>query len=1595
MRENQEPGPAKKRKSASIEKVKKLSDLLDDGAAKQRAASAAAASTLDLTASELANALFSKAPTDFLERRTLADLSEITSYCYENLSDFMTDTKRVAARSSSTPEYSRISFALGDRPFIINTISECMRECGVSVFVLLHPILLNRGLRISLSYVEFESRSPEELEIITKRAQAALSDLVLVTEDFTSTLVHTETLARVLENPRYSSSFPLSERKEIADFLHWLTDGGFIFLGHALWKTLPDGELDQRPSTTLGLFRSSQPSMAEVLAQTREDAQRLLGQNQLISFSRLHATSPVHRRIKMSHFTIAELSTEGTVIAVHSLIGFLTSKALSQESSSIPLIRRKLSKVIELEDVQDNTFDYKNIVNIIDGMPEEEALRHDIETLRDIIRLASDIQRKDETRVHISFPNDNRGALVLVVLPRDRFTNYARDRIQAHAEAALGAAADSSEYHLDLSPREGARLYFYVPLRFTSAPALNLEKLKSEIVQLSKTWPDALRERIKESKLFDDYEDILDRYGDAFPENYQALQSVEECELDIRNIETLSEERPALVSMARGKEGAADLFTLLVYHRGSVITISKALPVLENAGLEVIDEKTAAVTPARSVPVYIHRFVVRARNAVAVRDETFDSVVAPGLESILTGQAENDLLNALMLSAGLTIRSISLLRAYCSFLWQVSKFSSRQVIANTLVSVPDAACRLWNMFELLFNPASAQPASQRREEFARALSDYRDSLQAVQDITKDRVLRSFAELLEHTVRTNFYSSPSAIALKFHSEKIEILPNPRPAFEIFVSAPEVEGVHLRGSRVARGGLRWSERYEDFRSEVLGLMKTQKIKNALIVPGGAKGGFLVRNMPTEPSMIGPAVENAYRVFIRSLLSLTDNRIGASIKHPDGLVIHDQEDPYLVVAADKGTATFSDIANKIATEEFNFWLGDAFASGGSQGYDHKVYGITAKGAWECVKRHFNDIGFDWANQSFTAVGIGDMSGDVFGNGLLLSRNVKLVAAFNHRHIFIDPNPDPEVSYQERRRLFLMRASQWSDYKKELISKGGGVYGRYDKEIVISAAARKVLGIPDSAPNTVNGEQFINFILKAPADLLWNGGIGTYVKAQDESHAEVHDGTNDRVRVNANELRAKVVAEGGNLGFTQKARIEFSQRGGRVNTDAIDNSGGVDLSDHEVNLKILFSGLMRDGKISLEERNQLLKEMAPDVVESVLDHNRSHALLLSVGVLRSRRNIDYYQSLIREIHRLGYINRALEFLPDDEELRERISQKGSMSRPELAVCTAAVKMWVKDSLLSTNLPSDPLLKDYLFEYFPPALQQRFQNELAAHPLALHIIATQVANILIDTMGITFVHRMCVTYSVNPVDVLKCALAAEHILGTKGIRSTLRKFDTYENSQTFLTLNHEVSRALMEAASWVLTSHDASVTLAKVVQLYEAGYRALIDNIDQVLVGKENDAYRSRLSKYQVMGLDSFTAKSLAAFPRIVILLEMLYASRQSGNEITRVAQIFSATMEEFGAGGLLSQANLPDTSNKWENELLLGSTDEIRRSLSAITIKLLDLNVHSNQEVTTVLRKAPGFERVKATLDDARTGTLSVAALSVVAKQLRSFQL
>ncbi|MCB0353383.1 MAG: NAD-glutamate dehydrogenase [Bdellovibrionales bacterium] len=1577
---NKEPGS----QNPASTTLEKLTETLEQESSVQ--------SGLDfLTSSDFANQLFRKASEAFLSGQTVEELLQVVSESLQVLEEFHQGAEPFLVRTNRKERSLRIYIALGDRPFIINSVRQTLVDLSITVLSYLHPILREDGRRISFSYIECAPLAEAQVQVLLKKLEQNLHHVVVSTDDFTPMLVQTETSARLLESMNGRSSFPADEEVEAADFLRWLTDGGLLFLGYMQWK---ESEGTLSPRAMLGLARIEGQYGKRLLDELFQDAEGLVSRGELLSVDRIRTESMVQRRAKLMNISFQQPSSDGKVVVVHQIVGLLTSKAIAQESSSVPLIRTRLQYLLKNELAIEHSHDYKSIVNIVNSMPKEESLRLDNESLLSIVQTILEIHNKNETRVSIRLDRAERGATVMIVLPRDRFNSTVRNKVQAYVEKMLGAAPGTSEYHLDLSNQPHARFYFHIPVAEGGLESLDIAVLKREIAELTRSWKDNLEERIVRSPLFTNPTDLWLRYADAFPQGYQTLQSVEDCTHDIGFIESLSEDRSIDVSMRPSGEEIPRSFILIVYSLGSVITISRAFPVLENAGLEVINERTFEIRPSSGQKVFVHRFLVCPKGDLFVTSEIFEDYLAPGLREILEGNASDDSLNSLLISANINTRTIELLRSYCSFLWQIRKFATRSALLGALSGHPLIARKLWQIFDLRLNPKNGKSLIERKETTPRLIEEYRELIRKVSDITHDRILRALLSLVESTVRTNFYRKAPGIALKVSSRDIDIMPAPRPLFEIYVRASNFEGIHLRSGPIARGGLRWSDRMQDFRSEVLGLMKTQAVKNALIVPAGAKGGFIVKRLPPDRASQLPIVEEAYRNFIRCLLSVTDNRVDERILSPEDVVCHDGPDPYFVVAADKGTATFSDLANKIAVNDFQFWLGDAFASGGSNGYDHKLYGITAKGAWESVKRHFNNIGLDYIDGTFSAVGIGDMSGDVFGNGLLLSDRVKLLAAFNHKHIFLDPSPDPKSSFEERSRLFSLPGSQWSDYSADVISPGGGVFGRFDKEIPLTPETRTALRIPESAPSLLDGETLISHILKAECDLLWNGGIGTYVKSRRESNADVNDGTNDNVRVNADELRAKVIGEGGNLGFTQKARIDFARRGGHLNTDAIDNSGGVDLSDHEVNLKILFSQAIRKGHLTFDERNKILLEVVETVVDQVLQHNKNQALQLTLGVRRSRKSIEYFQTLLRELTRRGYINPALEDLPDEEELRERARKREGLVKPELAICLSAVKMWVKETLTESSLPTDPLLSSYLLRYFPEPIRNRFHTEIASHPLAYRIIATTATNVLVDSIGITFVHRMCLNYSTSPLTVIKCALAAEHLLHAEDLRRAISRFDTYTENKRYLRLIDELNGAVRDATAWFISYHH-DLDLAEIVELYSKDFQDLTQNAPELLVGAEGEMFHLRRGKYEELGLDRKYANMYSAFPRIMVFLEILWAARNSKKELENVARVYSTALHALDVESVLSLEHSFEPESKWDYELLLSSYKDLRRSISLLSCKLLEDSITDPEQISQKVEESENFPMVRDTIREIKESFSSAAAVAVLAKHLLRYQL
>ena len=1526
------------------------------------------------------NELFARATPEIIRIKTPGEVAFIANSCCRVLRSLPSSPDRIALDLEQRGDRSFLFIASDDRPFIISSIAERLSDAGASVIAFLHPILPLEERAIALSYVEFGDSGAVDTARLLPRLQETLQTLKQVVLDFDPMESSVSHASLLLSSSPMRTEFGEMSSSEVQAFLSWLNDGSFFFVGSSMWDE--GGKLlsiDQ-----LGAWKVAGRFTEQLRSESAEDLKALVSKGQALSIRKLRLTSPVHRPATLLNIMLRLPKSPGHVFSV---VGYLTSKAWTHEAQDIPILRHKVSSFLALDGAIPNSHDYKYLVEVVDNMPTDEALACPTEQLRLITRLALGVFSHEETRT-LSFVDElRRRAFSLVVLPPERFSASVQQLIQDRIEEALEAARGSSEIHLDSSKRRQYRLYLSTPLPPNHSGIIPQDALHAQIPFATLTWEEKLAMHLAATG-------EVDWRPEDFPTDYQAGTSVEEAAFDARHIASISAEKPVTTALYLGDRPNA-LPVVSIFSRGIEISISKAIAVLENIGIEVLRAHSYACR-LQVGRVNILKLISRPYDGQPLSQEQFHDAVNPGLSEILVDRAVNDPLNLLLRRIPVSIGQISLLRCYCALLWQVQKMSTKRTMWKALAQAPNVALHLIRMFELKFSPALGLSIEERSARSAEEEALMAEALRFVPDITHDRVLRAILSLVKNTIRTNFYHNPAAIALKLTPRNIEIMPHPRPLFEIFVFSQRIEGTHLRSAKVARGGIRWSERLEDFRSEVLGLMKTQRVKNVIIVPSGAKGGFILKSPPKDAESLPKAVEHGYREYITALLTLADNKQGEAVVHPAGLVVYDEPDPYFVVAADKGTATFSDVANEIAQRDFKYWLGDAFASGGSAGYDHKKYGITAKGGWECVERHFRDLGIDYIGKPFTVVGIGDMSGDVFGNALILSASMRLVAAFNHKHIFIDPNPDLRRSLEERIRLFNAPRTQWSDYSPALISAGGGVFNRFDKEIQLTPEIRAALGLGQDVPNTIDGESLISHILRAPVELLWNGGIGTYVKARSESQADVNDGTNDAVRINADELRARVVGEGGNLGFTQKARIEFSQRGGRINTDAIDNSGGVDLSDHEVNLKLLFSPLVEHSKLTTEQRNSALKEIAPQVVESVLKQNRDQSLLLSISAIRSKTTMEQYRYLIRDMNRLGFLDRTRDALPDEQEIDERNNSQAGLTRPELAVCSAATKMWVKEEIRSSRLCSDKSLEPFLISYFPPQVTERFRDSVLQHPLRTDIIASCVVNEIIPVVGIPFVHSITSGGGTHVPAAVKCILAADSTLGAKALRERIRALDTVASCPAFTELWLDVGSALREASVWLLNTHGSQLSLVEMVELYAASFDTLAKNAQQVFTGQELSRFNRRVEQYRGLGASAEDSIQLALYRRVISVLEVLWSSREFSQDVTVVAAVYSQVLEELAVNTLFKYEQIVESANKWESELVAASYQDIRRNLSLLTGKLLKKGTVSGADVAKTLRSSAGFDAVRATMSDVEEGArlkraFQVAVLPVISRQLR----
>jgi glutamate dehydrogenase len=1128
---------------------------------------------------------------------------------------------------------------------------------------------------------------------------------------------------------------------------------------------------------------------------------------------------------------------------------------------------------------------------LFNSVPRDELLAStldDIHALMTAIRAADDhggmrlVCRPDAVR---------RGLFAVVLVPRARFSTELHARVSAVLRQQFGALLHE---HLALDERPVARLHYHC----TASPEVlahpPITALQESLDTLLRTWDDELCEVLARSGLRSDAERLAARYARALPTAYKASTSVDDAARDIRSLEALSNSGRAQIHLCAAGRAETPPYALKLYLADEALVLSDFVPVLENLGLRVLGQDVVALKLPETRSACIHTFAIAP--ATAADPMAAASHIADALHAWRAGEVQNDRLNTLILTAGLGWRSVDLLRAYVEYAHQAA-LGGRETLIESLTANPASAARLFHYFASKFDPAASPLAAAERDggPVAEARAHYLAGLDAVQSLAHDRLLRAFGDAVGATVRANFFAAAvtDAIALKFDCARLSQLAPPRPAIETWVHGAHMDGVHMRSGRVARGGIRASDRPDDFRTEILGLMRTQVVKNAVIVPVGGKGGFVLSGRAAGAAPEPARVEAAYRVFIEALLSITDNRTKGESVPPPGQLVYDEPDPYLVVAADKGTATLSDAANEIAIAH-GYWLGDAFASGGHNGYDHKRLGITARGAWECARQHFRELGRDLDHETVTVAGIGDMSGDVFGNGLLRSRRLRLLAAFDHRDIFLDPDPDPEISFLERERLFRLPRSSWRDYAAASFSRGGGVHRRAAKSIQLSPEARVLLGL--DAP-VASGEAVVRAILRLPVDLFWNGGIGTYVKASDERHIEVADSANDAVRIDASELRATVVVEGGNLGFTQRARIEYALGGGRINTDAIDNSGGVDLSDHEVNLKIALQPLLADGELTADARNALLVELADAVCDAVLAHTRHQALALGRDQLRSRTRLAPFRDLISILEAEAGLERQLAQLPSREILRARRGTFLGLTRSELAVLMAHTKLDLQHRVLQSPLCDDPELESYLSGYFPTALLERFPAAVRRHPLRREIIAVGLAADLIDTMGMTFLVSAVHDTGHEVLEVVRAWSAAREIIGAAAVRDELgavrARLTPEAEQRAALTL----AGALERAAFWLVQRQPPGIPLAELIGHFREPVATLLASWPERLTADGRSTHQAAVAALAESGVDAAMAQRLVSLNRVDEALEISYLARAGSVPLPVAAEAYIQT--------------------------------------------------------------------------------------------------
>jgi glutamate dehydrogenase len=1268
------------------------------------------------------------------------------------------------------------------------------------------------------------------------------------------------------------------------------------------------------------------------------------------------------------------------------------------------MLKRKLDEVIRRAGFTPDSYDGQDLVEIIEAYPRDELFQTSVDELVPIALGVLRLRERRHLKLFLRKDAYGRYMSCLVYLPRDRYTTQIRLRIQEILRRAFGGV--TVDYSAMVSESVLARLHVVVRgERGTPLPDVDTDDLEAELTIAIRSWADDLADALVDQCGEERSGVLLRRFGDSFPEGYKADFPARLAVADLKRLDRLTEPDETSINLYEAYNAAPGERRLKIYRLGPPISLSHVLPLLQNMGVEVVDERPYKIAKTGQDPMWIYDLGLRYEPSAGVDEDEVKDLFQDAFTALWRGDIESDGFNALVLHAGLTWRQAMVLRAYAKYLRQTGVTFSQSYIEQVLLANAPITRLLVRLFESRLDPALADGQDERS---AGIIEEIVGTLDEVASLDQDRILRAYLALIRATLRTNFYVGRAAgghkpyLALKFDPQRILDLPQPRPKYEIFVYSPRIEGVHLRFGSVARGGLRWSDRQEDFRTEILGLVKAQAVKNTVIVPAGAKGGFVCKRLPGSGDRGAFLAEGiaCYKQFISGLLDITDNLVDGKVVPAPEVIRHDGDDTYLVVAADKGTATFSDIANEVAAS-YGFWLGDAFASGGSVGYDHKAMGITARGAWESVKYHFRFLGLDVDSQEFTVVGIGDMSGDVFGNGMLLSEHIKLIAAFDHRHVFIDPAPDPARSFEERKRLFELPRSSWADYDTSLISAGGGVFPRTAKSIRLTPQIREVLGIAGDVA-AMTPYELIHAALCAPVDLLWNGGIGTYVKATAENNADVGDKANDAVRADAGDLRCRVVGEGGNLGLTQLGRIEFARGGGLVNTDFIDNSAGVDTSDHEVNIKILLDQVVRDGELTGKQRNQLMYDMTGEVAELVLHDNYGQNVVLAASRKQAANMMHVHARYLRKMERDGKLDRRLEFLPDDKALAER-RQAGAggaglgLFGPEFATLLAYAKLTLDDELVSSDLPDDPYLASWLVDYFPSPLRERFQGYMDRHPLRREIIATRVVNDLINNSGTTFMFRLNEETGASPQDIARAYLVAREVFDMPRFWRSVEGLSQQVDASTQLAMRLEARKLTERGARWLLRNRRPPFDIRATIEFFAEGAVALAPSLPKLLVGRDLAAYEERRDGFAEQGVPEELAEHVAMMVPAYSTFDLVEIAHMTGRPVEETAEVYFDLADRLQLARLRERIIALPRPDRWKSMARSALRDDLYTAHAALTRDVLETSEPGagpeERLAAWTDKNAAAVQRASQTLSEIwESDSFDLATLSVALGAIRT---